>query len=107
MCSSCALVTKLKPDQYVPVDEGYKCSLCFGLLCDAEFRQRIVERVNAEFESNGFDGSTVVIGINAPLTLVLREIIMSGLFEDTWNGKEMGAKSLFRNLIQKNIERVI
>ncbi|KAI6184048.1 TRNA pseudouridine(55) synthase [Aphelenchoides bicaudatus] len=104
LCKSCALITQLEPDQREVVNEEYKCVLCFGILSNLEFRKQIVKEVGEKFKSSGYDGWSVVLAINSPITLLLREVIMSSLFGDVWNAREMSAKNLFSNLLQKDIE---
>lgn len=105
LCSSCILVTQLKEGEYETIDEGYKCSLCFGILSDIEYRKLIVKEVDKKFKSSGYDGYSIVIAINAPISMYLREFVMDELF-DTWNVRDMSPKNLFANLLQKDIEIV-
>lgn len=106
LCTSCISVTNQDAEKLKPVDENYKCSLCFGILSDNEFRLRVAKAVGEQFESSGYDGNSVIVAVNVPVSLVLREYLFAGIVGNTYSPREMSSKNLFATLLQKDIERV-
>jgi len=105
LCQTCIYSTGLDANIHKAVDENYKCSLCFGLLSDGEFRKRLSLEVSKTFTEDDYDGNSVVVAVNLPLTMILRESIFAGMLGDKYNSREMNPKNLFSNLLQKDIER--
>lgn len=106
LCSSCISVSGLQPKVYSVADEPHKCVLCYGILSNVEFRQRLTKDIAASFKDSGYDGSKMIIAVNVPVSILLREFILTELYGDGWKSKEQRVKSLFANLIQNDIERV-
>jgi hypothetical protein len=80
--------------------------LCYGILSDTDFRQKLAKDVIVAFKNSGFDGSKVIIAVNVPNSIHLREFVLAELYEDGWKPRETSVKNLFANLIQNDIERV-
>jgi hypothetical protein len=104
LCSSCIGTTGQSANK--AVDDNYKCALCFGILSDVNFRKELAHEVGTQFESSGYDGNSIIVAVNLPISMLLRELLFAELLGDAYNPREMSPKSLFSNLLQNDIERV-